>query len=213
MYLTRLTLDLCNAQARRDFGDAYEMHRTLVRAFVDGPESEPPRFLWRLEAGPDSGLQATVVVQSAIAANWSVLEALPNYLRNKTETKRVALEALIRTEEHFRFRLMANPTITREGKRRGLLKESEQGAWIRRQGMQHGFEVQVSFVTAQSISRSGVRGKSCVSIHRVCFEGVLKVRDENALRCALVAGIGPAKAFGCGLLSLAPCKYHYELPY
>ncbi|MDT1028372.1 type I-E CRISPR-associated protein Cas6/Cse3/CasE, partial [Pseudomonas paraeruginosa] len=28
MYLTRLTLDPRSAQARRDLGDAYEMHRT-----------------------------------------------------------------------------------------------------------------------------------------------------------------------------------------
>ena len=61
MYLTRLTLDPRSAQARRDLGDAYEMHRTLVRAFVDSPQSEPPRFLWRLEASKDSGANPTVL--------------------------------------------------------------------------------------------------------------------------------------------------------
>ncbi len=34
MYLSKLTLDPRHPQARRDLGDAYEMHRTLARAFA-----------------------------------------------------------------------------------------------------------------------------------------------------------------------------------
>jgi CRISPR system Cascade subunit CasE len=47
------------------------------------------------------------------------------------------------------------------------------------------------------------RGAEQVSLSRVCFEGVLEVRDAGLLAGALAAGIGPGKAFGCGLLSLA----------
>ncbi len=49
MYLTRLTPDPRSAQARRDPGDAYEMHRTLSRVFAD-EQAPASRFLWRLEA-------------------------------------------------------------------------------------------------------------------------------------------------------------------
>jgi CRISPR system Cascade subunit CasE len=205
MYLTRLTLDPRSAKARRDLGDAYEMHRTLVRAFVDSPQSEPPRFLWRLEASKDSGANPTVLVQSEVAADWSVLETMPNYLQRHAESKCVALDQLIRAERCYRFRLLANPTVTREGKRYGLLKESEQNAWIERQGERHGFGVQACLVSAQNLFCSRDKGKPAVCIHRVCFEGLLKVQNEDALKRALVAGIGPAKAFGCGLLSVAPC--------
>ena len=38
------------------------------------------------------------------------------------------------------------------------------------------------------------------------FEGELKVTDAARLRDAFAAGIGPGKAFGCGLLSLAPVR-------
>jgi len=204
MYLTRLTLDPRSSQARRDLGDAYEMHRTLVRAFVDGPQKAPPRFLWRQEASKDSVANPTVLVQSEIAADWSVLEAMPNYLQRNAESKYVALDHLIRAEHCYRFRLLANPTVSKGGKRHGLLKENEQSAWIERQGERHGFLVQTCIVAAQDFF-SGDRVKPAVCIHRVCFEGLLKVQDEDVLKRTLLAGIGPAKAFGCGLLSVAPC--------
>ena len=205
MYLTRLTLDLRSSQARRDLGDAYEMHRTLVRAFVDGPQSHPARFLWRLEARKDSVSNPTVLVQSEVAADWSVLEMMSNYFERQAESKCVALDELIRSKSCYRFRLLANPTVTREGKRHGLRKESEQYAWIERQGERHGFGVQARRVTSQDLFSSGEIGKPSVYIHRVCFEGLLNVQNEDALKRALVDGIGPAKAFGCGLLSVAPC--------
>ncbi|MGP4112339.1 type I-E CRISPR-associated protein Cas6/Cse3/CasE [Streptomyces sp. 4N509B] len=43
-----------------------------------------------------------------------------------------------------------------------------------------------------------------VTLTTATFEGRLRVVDPTALRAALVAGIGPAKAYGCGLLTLAP---------
>ena len=47
------------------------------------------------------------------------------------------------------------------------------------------------------------RGKR-VTLSRATFEGVLQVEDPSALRAALTHGIGPAKAYGCGLMTLAP---------
>ena len=38
----------------------------------------------------------------------------------------------------------------------------------------------------------------------VLFEGVFIVEDTSALRDLMLSGIGPAKAFGFGLLSVAP---------
>ena len=43
-----------------------------------------------------------------------------------------------------------------------------------------------------------------ISLGVATFEGVLTVTDTASLRNALLNGIGPAKAYGCGLLTLAP---------
>ncbi|GAA4242352.1 type I-E CRISPR-associated protein Cas6/Cse3/CasE [Actinomadura meridiana] len=43
-----------------------------------------------------------------------------------------------------------------------------------------------------------------VVLHVATFQGRLKVIDPDLLTRALLDGIGPAKAYGCGLLTLAP---------
>jgi CRISPR system Cascade subunit CasE len=42
-----------------------------------------------------------------------------------------------------------------------------------------------------------------VSISHVTYQGVLDVTDAPALRRALTTGMGRAKAYGCGLMTLA----------
>lgn len=200
MYLTRLRLDPRSAQARRDLADPYEMHRTLVRAFVQDPGQTPPRFLWRGEPG-GAWSEPVVLVQSEEAARWSVLQALPNYLKAPAETREWQPAASLRVGESFRFRLFANPTVTREGKRLGLMSEEAQLAWLARQGERLGFAVEAALVTGSELLRSR-KGDTRISLLRACFEGRLKVSDTAALAQAMSVGIGPGKAFGCGLLSL-----------
>jgi len=202
MHLTRLTLDPRSAQARRDLGDAYEMHRTLARAFAADAQSPPARFLWRLEAGSNAWATPVVLVQAAVEADWSALQALPNYLQRPVESKRLALEKWVEGGGRYRFRLQANPTVTRQGKRYGLVGEAEQLAWLERQGERHGFSVEAALATASDVLASR-KGESRISLQRVCFEGRLQVKELAEFSRALTQGIGPGKAFGCGLLSVA----------
>jgi CRISPR system Cascade subunit CasE len=205
MYLTKLTLNLRNAQARRDLGDAYEMHRTLARAFAPDPHSRLPRFLWRLEVAADSVQSPAVLVQSDAPADWAILEQLPKYLGRTAETKRVEVARLVRQDRRYRFRLLANPTVCRQGKRLALLNQKDQMAWMERQGEHHGFSIQSLTISPHELLNSSRDGKPPICIQRVRFEGFLAVRRTAAFEQALTAGIGPAKAFGCGLLSVAPC--------
>jgi CRISPR system Cascade subunit CasE len=48
------------------------------------------------------------------------------------------------------------------------------------------------------------QGRRQVVLHTVTFQGHLRVTDTDLLARALLHGIGPAKAYGCGLLTLAP---------
>jgi len=51
-------------------------------------------------------------------------------------------------------------------------------------------------------------GSASSTLHVVTFEGRLEVSDAERLTATLLAGIGPAKAYGCGLLTLAPLPTH-----
>ena len=203
MNLTRLRLDARSALVRRDLADPYDMHRTLVRAFVQDEAQVPPRFLWRLEA-VDAWAQPVVLVQSTHAADWSFLSQLPRYLQlgEQPQIKTFDPGQLLEAGSRYRFRLVANPTVSRAGKRHGLVGDDAQLAWLSRQGERNGFGVEVALVSDSQTLHSR-KGPMRVSLLRVRFEGMLQVHDVSALSSTLQAGIGPGKAFGCGLLSIA----------
>lgn len=204
MYLTRLRLEPRSAQARRDLGDAYQMHKSLARGFTADEASKPERFLWRIETIGHDWSNPIVLVQSNYAADWSALEERPQYLKQPAETKTVEPEQFIQAQANYRFRLLANPTVTRDGKRYGLSSEDEQLAWLARQGEKHGFELKAAWVSSSDVAKMRKASMS-MQVQRAWFEGVLQVRQSDLLILALEAGMGPAKAFGCGLLSLARC--------
>lgn len=202
MYLTRLILDPRSAQARRDLADAYDMHRTLSRAFVTGDAEQPTRFLWRLERDTNPWTHPTVLVQSRNAGEWDSLQSLAGYLQKQAESKAVELDRHVQAGG-YRFRLMANPTVTRQGKRYGLMDEEAQLEWLNRQGARHGFVVKAAVVSASDLLESRRKPGGNITVQQVCFDGLLEVLEPSSVRKALQDGIGPAKAFGCGLLSLA----------
>lgn len=205
MYLTRLTLNTSCPQARRDLSSAYEMHRTLARVYAPDAASPPQRFLWRREVDREGLPAATVLVQSALPGRWQNVTAVPDYVADLNADKVVDVARLTRPGQSCRFRLLANPTVTREGKRHGLKDDESRQAWLQRQGLRHGFELRAAQQLShlRLVTRQGGAGRR-IDLDTAWFEGVLASTDAHALAGALVQGIGPGKALGLGMLSLAP---------
>lgn len=202
MFLSKLILNPTSREARRDLANPYDLHRTLARAFAPDEQTAPERFLWRLEPTAN-WQQPQLLVQSQTAGNWRPLRDLPYYLQGEVQEKCVEPEQWLEPARTYRFRLQANPTVTRDGKRRGLCKEEEQLAWLARQGERHGF-IPLQALVSGSAMQQGRKGDSRLSVLTATFEGYLKVNETPLLLAALQGGIGPAKSLGCGLLSLAP---------
>ena len=205
MYLSRLTLDSQHPKARRDLGNAYDMHRTLTRAFVSDANAPPSRFLWRRESDLNGEGATNLLIQSDVPANWAVIESLSGYALQVQGNKKVDLSQWVQTGRRYRYRLLVNPTVTRDGKRFGLNREDEQLAWFNRQGDQHGFTPLACMRTGHDLLRTQ-RSKSGdkITLQTVLLEGVLQVTDSTALQLAIQHGLGHGKAMGLGLLSLAP---------
>lgn len=205
MYLSKLTLDPMHPQARRDLGSPYEMHRTLARVYAPDPQTPSQPFLWRLESGRDPAHSATILVQSDVVGNWSVLDQIPGYAVEVLGDKPVDLERLIRKSgDRFRFRLLANPTVTRDGKRHGLTKEEEQLDWLGRQGGKRGFSLDscLRLGNERIQTRQGRMGRR-ITLQTVLFGGILEASEVAHLQMAVRFGLGHGKAMGLGLLSLA----------
>lgn len=200
LHLSRLVLNPKSRDARRDLANPYELHRTLARAFAPDEQTAPARFLWRLEP-TGNWVQPQLLVQSSTPGKWEPLYKLPDYLQGTVQEKSVEPEQWLDTTHTYRFRLQANPTVTRDGKRRGLCSEEEQLAWLARQGARHGFTPVQALVSASTMQQ-GRKGDNRLSVLTATFEGYLLVNDITMLLAALQSGIGPAKSLGCGLLSL-----------
>lgn len=204
MYLSRLTLDPRHPNVRRDLGNRYEMHRTLARAYVPDATAAPHRFLWRLESSQFDAGWAVVLVQSEISADWAPLEGDAGYTLEIEGNKAVDLDRLIQPDVRYRFRLQANPTVTRNGKRYGLVKEEDQLAWLERQGVGHGFKL-LATIRAEC-ERLQARQTSTgrrITLQSALFEGHLVPTDPTLLSHAILSGLGHGKAWGLGLLSVA----------
>jgi CRISPR system Cascade subunit CasE len=206
MFLSRIELNLSDPFARRDTADPYELHSTLCRAFAAPAESNASAvpFLWRTET-IRTGLAPTVLVQSTGQPNWSaVLERSRNWAVS-LETRGLDPGQYARPGSRWRFRLRANPTITRQGKRHALVRENEQRDWLHRQGERLGF-TPIAFEVSDStriVTRKRVRGDAPVVVHAATWDGVLTVDRPDDFVQGVRNGIGHAKFLGLGLLSLA----------
>ncbi|MFD7713509.1 type I-E CRISPR-associated protein Cas6/Cse3/CasE [Streptomyces sp. NPDC059786] len=66
-------------------------------------------------------------------------------------------------------------------------------------------DVRITTRHRRSFSKTSLTPKEAhVVMHAVTFEGSLRVTDTALLTERLLTGIGPTKAYGCGLLTLAP---------
>ncbi|MBN2054914.1 type I-E CRISPR-associated protein Cas6/Cse3/CasE [bacterium] len=136
---------------------------------------------------------------------------------------------LIRSGQVLAFRVRANPTrrVARmddpmKGKRVELNREDAQIAWFERKGMVLGFEVPVTekiggegitwrvpsirvMAEGKQQGRKQESGRRHTMTHlAVVFEGLIRITNADVFLQTLARGVGPGKAFGCGLLSVAP---------
>lgn len=195
MYLARLRLN----DSRVALGWAanpYRVHQRLMMAY----EGEP-RLLFRIEQA-EGGAQ--ILVQSHQPPRWDAAFAAFHVLRCPPEHK--AFDPQLVAGRCYRFQLRANPTVKRDGKRLGLHKEEEQRAWLERKLADAGAALLGCQVLPQGLERAEKNPAKDANAHThlaVLYEGVLQVRDPALLRAALEQGIGAAKGYGFGLLSLA----------
>lgn len=220
MYLSRLALNPRSREAQRDLAGPYDLHRTLARVFPgDRAGREGPNdgralghgLLFRAE--PDAPGGPAVLVQSLAEPSW---DGLPDGYARVDGPK--AFEPRFQEGRRLRFRLVANPTVKKQragrsnGTRVPLVHDrAPEGHpevtlgyldWLDRKAEAGGFAV--DHVVDAPFQTSGGRAKRDLTLFGVRFDGTLTVTDPAALLAAVRGGVGPAKGFGFGLLSLAP---------
>lgn len=222
MFLNRIYLNLRCREARRDLADPYQLHSTLCRAFcVPNQKCPEGEILWRLE--PENSLTGLphILVQSRSIPDWSGI-GVKDWLAKADPPidlkTRIRLDS-VKVGQRFRFRLRANPCVTRNGKRLGLLRLEDQEKWVGRKGECHGFslpklgifdpsensqrriDVRIS---QEQMLRGNQRSGHVLKVFSVLYDGYLTVTESDKFKNVLHTGIGHGKVMGLGLLSVVP---------
>lgn len=186
-------------------------------------------FLFRIDPLP--GDRVAILIQSAVKPDWHYAFQNAGYLLGAPpQTK--SCDPQFDTNQHLRFRLLANPvrkvssrSLDLEGKpfeERWWGKDVpvptvELDKWLERraepgwsapknsEGKQSppGFRL-VEISEPQGGYLYVNDGKGGRRLRSALYEGILEVTDADNFRNTMFRGIGPGKAFGFGLLSIAP---------
>lgn len=208
MYLSMLRLNPRSRKALTESSRPYELHRSLLKAFPAKEEDGTGRVLFRLDTDEKTG-GMSILVLSDKEPSWVSLNGFSKFI---SESKYKEYEPVVSEGQVLRFRLRANPTkrSKQNGKREGVLKAEDQTTWLQRKGEIGGFEIIDVNAMDEGFSRDSltdsVQVKHAVTMLSVRFDGILRVTDADAFRETLISGIGSAKGFGFGLLSIAPVR-------
>lgn len=217
MFLTKMQINPRRRGAQKLLASPHAMHAAVLAGFPDARPAEDGRVLWRVDthathrvmlfiASPDKPDLEHLVEQ----AGWPSTQAW------QTASYDGMLGSL-RVGQHWQFRLTANPV--RAGrcdgwtatKPLGHVTVAQQQQWLLDRAERLGFRIIPSQVDPaepdlavidRAVRRFG-RGGAQVTISTATFEGHLEILDVAAMQRSMTFGIGRAKSYGCGLLTLA----------
>lgn len=200
MFLSRLILTLQDYRNLR-ITDDYSIHRVVYSLF---PKSSNPGRILYADRGSRNALH-TVLILSEIAPICS--PETPQQI----ETKEIGPDFL--RHSRYAFEILLNP-VRRESLSRKLwpvLGETALREWFLEKAAANGFALTpedearlVIQVRDTKTFKQKNASERNVTHHQVLFSGTLTVSDSERFRNAFEHGIGKAKAFGFGLLQLAP---------
>ncbi len=198
---------------------------------VHAPRGAAAGFLFRID--PQPGGRAVILVQSAVKPDWDYAFHNAGYLLAAPPELK-PFDSCFEKGQHLRFRLVANPTrrLSRNSRESDgkPVKEASIGKrvpvpteqlyeWLARRAEQSGFSVEENSTTVQTTyiyfmkpkkkrgDKTGDEQKDEQSrLRSVRYDGILNITDPARFQETLVRGVGPGKAFGFGLLSVAPAR-------
>ena len=206
IHLTQITLDFITV-AGLHIRDAYDWHQRAWQCFP-GRDGRQRDFLTRLDRCPEIFRLLIVSPIKPVRPDWCPAES------ECWKTKPIPETYF--THHRYVFQLCANPTrklaaqnpdgsFKKNGRRAPLGGREQLVAWISRKGEHGGFTVAEDALRTFTRGREYFEKNGMRGLHSaVEFRGVLTVTDPQRFRETFTRGMGSAKAFGFGLLVLAP---------
>lgn len=221
-HLTRVQINPRSREAGRDLGDAQSLHRRVMALVPDQLGADTRRtagVLYRLERQPGSHM---LLIQSTAPLD---LDSLPVGYATATDDRDITtLLTWLTPGRTIRYRIDAQPLRSirtqpapdegprRDRGRRVPLHGPDATAWWTRKAEEAGLQIDPQAVldTRQSDTlgwkeNPNTPGKLLrIWAPLTRFEGTATIADAHALRTSITTGIGRGRAYGAGLLSVAP---------
>lgn len=205
LYLTQILVPYEDAVRLLRIRDTYDWHQRVWQAFAER-DGQTRDFLIRVDRKEEAYRVLILSPSVPTKPDWCPTLCFG--------TKPISEEFLAHAD--YRFSLLANPTRkvrsnaagerTKNGRRLAITERSDLVAWLQRKGESGGFVVNPE--TLRTVPRGREFFHKDAHAHgtlsSVEFQGELTVNDPLRFRAAVAAGIGSAKAFGFGLLVVAP---------
>ncbi|MDO5285280.1 MAG: type I-E CRISPR-associated protein Cas6/Cse3/CasE [Actinomycetia bacterium] len=212
MWFSSITFDMADRGTRELLNARQRLHAAVMRTSTE-PREGADRVLWRLDHKPE-----TLFIVSPAEPDLTVLtRQCPDATARSAPYDRFL--ATLSVGSRWRFRATVNPvrslkSVGRDkqnrGKRVALLKTSLIEDWFAERGAAAGFTIPVvdgertaTVTRREHLDFAKKPNQAQVRLATAQLEGLLEVTDADALRTALTCGIGRARAYGCGLLTLA----------
>lgn len=193
MKLSLIKLNPNHHWTQREMNDIWQMHRSIESIFPEG------KALYRTESNPSPSIMAL----SDHAPSMEYLSA-KGWLDQLSESPVITADFTVqpKIDSVWQFKMTANPSKRLKKKRIGLYDQAEQLTWIKRIAGENGFSLIGCTVTASKNNVGIKEGGTYVECLKATFVGILQVTDQKLFSHALYNGIGHAKAWGCGLLTI-----------
>ncbi|MDR1134581.1 MAG: type I-E CRISPR-associated protein Cas6/Cse3/CasE [Clostridiales Family XIII bacterium] len=212
MYLSRVEINQRKRETLRALASPQILHAAIEACF-SSEETVKYRNLWRIDKLNNS---LYLILQSEIKPDFTHIIEQFGWIEQKWETKTYdEFMSRLQNGQVWMFRLQANPAHSKNiekgsrGKVFGHVTIDSQRKWLADRAAKCGFEIvqtpdgNLNFDVAQCETRKFWRQGEMVTLETAVFEGALRIIDEESLLHAMRNGIGRAKAYGCGLLTLA----------
>lgn len=205
LHLTQILVPYEDAVRLLRIRDAYDWHQRVWQAFR-GRDGQPRDFLIRVDRKEEA--YRVLILSRTIPAK-------PDWCPTACFGSKQIPEEFF-GHASYRFSLLANPTTkvrsnqagerTKNGRRVPLTGREELVAWLQRKAAAGGFTLNLPSLRTIPRGREYFHkdSRSRGTHAAVEFQGELSVTDSARFRATVAAGIGSAKAFGFGLLVLAP---------
>jgi CRISPR system Cascade subunit CasE len=219
VFLTRFQINPARRGARKLLASPQAMHAAVLAAFAEPAlHHDGHRRLWRVDQ--QSRQQATLYIASPTEPDLTHLVEQAGWPTTQTWQTRPygSLLASLEPGQQWAFRLTANPVHngrhpkkpeTAPTQRLGHVTARQQRDWLLARAERAGIRIptgalgEPDLLIHRRTTISFPRNGDTVTISVATFDGRLEVVDADALRRTLVGGLGPAKAYGCGLMTLA----------